>query len=59
MAAVVINEFEVLAEPRTTGRAAEPAGGADAGAAAPAVTAQDLRVALEQMHAQTLRVWAH
>jgi hypothetical protein len=59
MAAVVINEFEVLSESRGVQRAAEPSPGADEGAAPPALEAHDVNPALRQLEAQALRVWAH
>ncbi|UXH79162.1 hypothetical protein [Roseateles amylovorans] len=62
MGSVVINDFEVLREARPTpsGSAANDGSGADSGTEAPQpLQPQDLKDALQTLHSQSLRVWAH
>jgi hypothetical protein len=55
---IVINEFEVVAEPPPPGQATAAAQGESQGAA-PSLTAHDVRQIVEQQRARELRVIAH
>ncbi len=62
MGSVVINDFEVVREARTAsaGEAANDRDGAGAGASvAQPLQPQALKEALQVLHQQSLRVWAH
>ena len=58
--AVVINEFEVVAEPPARARdGATQEAAAKEGAGDKPLDACDLRAPLGDIHCDTLRVWAH
>ncbi|MGJ7900924.1 hypothetical protein [Lysobacter sp. 1R34A] len=57
--AVVINEFEVLAEPRPAARSDGNTGAKSEGEPPEKLEPRDVHTALRQIDQQSLRVWAH
>ncbi|MGO1003084.1 hypothetical protein [Lysobacter sp. CA196] len=57
--AVVINEFEVLPEPRPAAKSDANAGAKSEGEAPEKLEPRDVQTALRQIDQQSLRVWAH
>lgn len=57
--AVVINEFEVLAEPRPAAKSDANSGAKSEGEAPEKLEPRDVQSALRHIDQQSLRVWAH
>lgn len=57
--AVVINEFEVLAEPRPAAKSDANSGAKSEGEAPEKLEPRDAQMALRYIDQQSLRVWAH